>query len=527
MRTKIIIENIRVPISAADAEILAAAEKVLKREGICYDAKTLHLYRRSVDARHKQKISFVSSVIVESDFPPHKISTAENIRVHAEEVPEIPVGSDPLPGRPVIVGFGPAGIFSALLLARAGMRPLVLERGAPVSERQAAVQRFTSEGILDPENNVQFGAGGAGTFSDGKLTTRIGDGKCRFVLETLHTLGAPEDILWRAKPHIGTDVLCKVIENADREIRSLGGEIRYHAKVASIGEGWVSVAGEKIPCGPVILATGHSSRDTYAHLLQSGYHVTAKPFSVGVRIEHLQEEMDIAMYGDPSLSQRLGHAEYQVSYRQGARGVYSFCMCPGGQVMAAASEFGGVVTNGMSRHARDLPNCNAAIAVSVLPEDFGGDPEGAIRFQRDLEQAAFRAGGGDYSAPCQSVGAFYAGRSGGYGNRIVPSYRNGRVQPADFNVLLPGFVSGMLQQGLRRFGRKIRGFDAPDVPLTGIETRTSAPVRILRGEDLTAPGHSNVYPCGEGAGYAGGIMSAAVDGMRVALAILGRYRCDS
>ena len=279
-------------------------------------------------------------------------------------------------------------------------------------------------------------------------------------------------------------------------------------------------------CGPVILATGHSARDTYAYLMEAGYAVEPKPFSVGVRAEHLQEELDAALYGDAQLAQRLGHGEYQMSWRRGQRGVYTFCMCPGGEVVAAASETGGVVTNGMSRHDRNGKNGNAAVAVSVLPEDFGNSPVGAIQFQRALEQAAFAAGGGDYSAPCQSVGNFYVGKPGGFGERILPSYSNGRVRAADFNVLLPPFICDMLKEGLHRFSGKIAGYDAPDVPLTGIETRTSAPVRILRNDNLTAIGRNLVYPCGEGAGYAGGIMSAAADGIRVALAILSRFRRD-
>ncbi len=524
MSTKIIVENIRVPVTAQDGEILDIARGRLTAAGIPFRPQSLRIRRRSVDARHQKKITFVCSVMAQSEEDVGRLPTLEGVKVCREESLVIPVGKERMCGRPVVVGFGPAGIFCSLLLAGAGLCPLVLEQGGSVRERAAAVEDFMRTGRLNLQSNIQFGAGGAGTFSDGKLTTRIGDGKCDFVLETLYALGAPEDILWRAKPHVGTDILQNVIENADRRIRRLGGEIRYNTKVEAVGDGWIAADGEKFACGPVVLAIGHSARDIYFYLMRSAYTLEAKPFSVGVRAEHLQEELDEALYGDPALALRLGHSEYQLSWRQGERGVYTFCMCPGGEVVAAASEAGGVVTNGMSRHARDGKNGNAAVAVSVLPQDFGGDPAGAIRFQQKLEQAAFAAGGGDYSAPCQSVGAFYAGKPGGYGGRIDPSYGNGRVQPADFNVLLPDFVSDMLKVGLHRFGRKIIGYDAPDVPLTGIETRTSAPVRILRRADLVAVGHDLVYPCGEGAGYAGGIMSAAVDGMRVALAILARFK---
>lgn len=524
MKSKIIVENIRVSVAAQDGEILEIAEKRLRKNAVSYIPGSLHIHRKSVDARHRKNIAFVCSVLAYTEEDGKRFPLLQNIKIQREEPFSLPVGEETLPGRPVVVGFGPAGIFCALLLAQAGLTPLVLERGGSVATRTEAVEKFTSLGQLDLQSNIQFGAGGAGTFSDGKLTTRIGDSKCGFILKTLHAFGAPEDILWRAKPHIGTDILRTVVENADREIRRLGGEIRYLTKAEAIGDGWIEAEGEKIACGPVVLATGHSARDVYAHLMETGYTVEPKPFSVGVRAEHLQEDLDAALYGDAQLAQRLGHGEYQMSWRRGERGVYTFCMCPGGEVVAAASEEGGVVTNGMSRHDRGGRNGNAAVAVSVLPEDYGGDPAWAIQFQRRLEQAAFAAGGGDYSAPCQSVGHFYAGSPGGFGGRIAPSYGNGRVRAADFNTLLPPFVCDMLKEGLHRFSGKIAGYDASDVPLTGIETRTSAPVRILRGNNLIAIGRRLVYPCGEGAGYAGGIMSAAADGMRVALAVLSRFK---
>lgn len=524
MKNRILVDGIRLPISADDRDAVSVALKKLKKSGIPFTENTLHIHKKSVDARRKQNISFVYSVTCDGEGDLSSFSNIPGIRICREEELCFKRGDEMLLERPYIIGFGPAGMFCGLILAMHGLRPVILERGSAVDERVLKIDEFYKTGRLDTETNIQFGAGGAGTFSDGKLVTRIGDARVAFVLRTLYELGAPGEILWKAKPHVGTDILRTVVKNADELIRSLGGEIRYDTKADAVGDGYIVVGGEKIPCGLCVLAIGHSSRDTYSRLLSDNFAVEAKPFSVGVRAEHLQQELDRAMYGDEALFEKLGHAEYQLSLRKGERGVYTFCMCPGGQVMAAASEEGGVVTNGMSYHARDGVNANAAVAVSVLPSDFSGDPIGAIEFQRRLERAAFEAGGRTYAAPCQSVGAFFEGKEGGLGDRIVPTYMNSNVKAADFNRLLPDFVSSMLKEGLRSFGQKIKGYDSPDVPLTGIETRTSAPVRILRDERFCALGHSFVYPCGEGAGYAGGITSAAVDGIRVAEAILSRFK---
>lgn len=526
MNSRIIIDNIRVSLSADDKDAVAIAEKKLKSAKIPYVEGSLHIHKKSVDARRKNNITFVYSVTGISEADPKTIPTAAGIRVAPDEKLTFGCGTEQMKGRPYIVGFGPAGLFCGLILAMHGLRPVILERGSEVNERVRKIDNFYKTGILDTETNIQFGAGGAGTFSDGKLVTRIGDARISYVLEKLFELGAPENILWNAKPHIGTDVLRTVISNAADEIVRLGGEIKYNTKAESVGDGYIKVSGDRIPCGLVVLAPGHSSRDTYSDLLNNGYIVEVKPFSIGVRVEHLQNEIDRAMYGDEALSSKLGHAEYQLSLRKGERGVYTFCMCPGGEVVAAASEECGVVTNGMSRHARDGKNANAAVAVSVLPSDFSGNPYGAISFQRELERAAFIAGGRTYAAPCQSIGAFYSGKEGGFGNRIIPSYMNSNVKASDFNKLLPDFAVDLLKDGFVAFGKKINGYDAEDVPLTGIETRTSAPLRILRDERLVALGHDRVYPCGEGAGYAGGITSAAVDGIRVAEAILSRFKRD-
>ncbi|MBQ8402499.1 MAG: hypothetical protein IJX14_11290 [Clostridia bacterium] len=521
-------ENIRLPhtpgVSQDDAALAEAAVQIRKQIGV--KPLVLHINKKSIDARRKPRISFVYSVYAEIEAAPggmEKLEAASIKRCAGAELP-IPCGTEALAHRPVIIGFGPAGMFCGLLLAKCGLRPLILERGSDVAGRTKKVDHFNRTGELDLCSNIQFGAGGAGTFSDGKLTTRIHDPMIANVLQTLTEMGAPEDILWKAKPHIGTDILVQVVENTDREIRRLGGEIRYDCPVTHIADQYVIADGEKIPCGVVILATGHSARDLYADLLASAYTIVPKPFSVGVRAEHLQSWLNEAMFGALAGDPTLGEAEYQLSHRQGERGCYTFCMCPGGEVVAAASEEGGVVTNGMSRHARNGRNANAAVCVSVQPGDYGNTPADAIGFQRELEQKAFAAGGRNYYAPMQTVGDFLNGTKGTMPGKIRPTYRDGMVTPVDFHDLFPGFVTEMLTAGLTRFDRQIKGYAAPHVPLTGIETRTSAPVRILRTEALTAPGHDTVYPCGEGAGYAGGIVSAAVDGLRVALQILGRYR---
>ncbi len=513
----------------ADAAALAkAADKIRRETGA--KAENLKIARKSVDARHGE-ISFVYSVIAEieeSSRTRERIaSSAErggSVRICSEPEVDRTKGGAPLLHRPVIAGFGPAGMFAGLILAEEGYAPLILERGADVKERTAAVERFIRDGVLDPENNVQFGAGGAGTFSDGKLTTRIGDPLVAWVLKTFRTLGAPEDILYKAKPHIGTDVLRTVVENADRKIRQLGGEIRYHAAVRGIGDGRLTAGGESIPWDALILATGHSARDTVGELIGTGFAVEAKPFSVGVRAEHLQKDIDEALFHEYAGDPVLGRGEYQLSFRRGDRGCYTFCMCPGGTVVPSASEEGGVVTNGMSERARDGKNANAAVCVSVHPSDFGGSPLGAIAFQRGLERAAFAAGGRSYAAPYQTVGDLLAGKSGTEYSKIVPTYRNACVKNADFAALFPPFVTEMLREGLADFGRKLKGYDDPAVPLTGIETRTSSPVRILRGEDGCAVGKPGIYPCGEGAGYAGGIVSAAVDGIRAAQKLMAAHR---
>ena len=528
---KIIIRNIKAGIADTEADALAAAEKRLKRARISYEK--LYLSKKSVDARKKNDIHWVCSVTAElpsgAGIPDiNKLSGIDAVPLREEKISPV-FGKNALTAPPVIVGFGPCGMFAALMLAENGYAPIVIERGGNIANRRAAVAAFYESGELDPSCNVQFGAGGAGTFSDGKLVTRINDPKCSYVLDRFVEFGAPEDIRVNAKPHIGTDLLTGIVDNIAERIEALGGRIYYNTTFEKVNTDIsgraVSVSTDRgdIACGALVLALGHSARDTYKYLISSSFDIQPKAFSVGVRIEHLQSELNYAMYGD--IADLLPPAEYTLSRRNGERGVYSFCMCPGGEVVAAASETGGVVTNGMSRRARNGRNANAAIAVSVLASDCANDPMKAIGFQRELEKKAFAAAGSNYRAPVQTVGDFMSGRRGSEPTKVLPSYMGGgKTTLCDLNGILPQFVTDMLKLGIADFGKQISGFDAPYAILTGVETRTSAPLRILRNEEYTASGHDNIYPCGEGAGYAGGITSAAVDGISCALKIMEKYK---
>ena len=529
---KYIVNNIKLSYRTSKDAALKIAEKTLLKFFSKNNIKNLVISKRSLDARKKDNISFVYSVTAEIDNDkkiPNKRLLAENMVEVNEEFITPVFGSEPMTSRPIVVGFGPCGMFCSLLLAEYGYRPIVIERGDDIVPREKAVEKFLREQILDVNSNIQFGAGGAGTFSDGKLVTRINDKKCYYVLKILVELGAPSQILYEAKPHIGTDVLKTVVTNMRKRLESLGAEIHFNTKFIgfSLQSGKVTKINTdkgEFECSALILALGHSARDTFDMLMERELPFEAKPFSVGVRIEHLQSEIDKGLYGDNAGDPLLPKGEYNLSHREGERGVYTFCMCPGGTVMAAASEEGGVVTNGMSRYARDGKNANAAIAVSVLPTDFGGSVKGAIDFQRELERQAFICGGKNYYAPAETVGDFISGFKGTQPSLITPTYMDGKVNITDLNSVLPSFVAEFLKMGICNFGKKIPGFDAPYAMLTGIESRTSSPVRITRNSNYTAIGYDNIYPCGEGAGYAGGITSAAVDGINCALSIMSRYK---
>ncbi|HPG43153.1 MAG TPA: hypothetical protein PLJ98_05020 [Acholeplasmataceae bacterium] len=496
------------------------------------DIKSFSIFKRAIDARKKDQLYFVYSVDLdvnnEKNYLNKKLKGLTEAPLLTYQ--EIPSGDKKLSHRPVVVGFGPSGMFAALLLARRGYRPIVLERGYDVERRSENVEHFYQTGEYNEGSTILFGEGGAGTFSDGKLTTLINDIRCRYVLESLVTHGAQPEILYINKPHVGTDILKIVVKSLREEIISLGGDIRFNAKVTKLFinnqhiEGVLINDNEILKTDVCLLGIGHSARDTFELLYNHKMEIIQKPFSVGVRIEHPQTMINESQYGKFAKEPQLGAADYKLSYHAtSGRSAYTFCMCPGGWVMCASSEEGGVVTNGMSESMRDYENSNSALLVNVNPSDFGSDhPLAGVAYQRQIEQKAFRLGGSNYRAPIQLVGDFLNDQKSTKLGSVRPSYRPG-YQFAELKELFPNYVTETLKEALHDFNRKIHGFSMHDAILTGPETRSSSPIRMIRDEQH----QSNIlglYPMGEGAGYAGGIMSSAVDGMKTAEKIIERYQ---
>ena len=513
---RIAINNIKMPIRHTKEDVISAAQEIARSN--CAAAKDFYIYKQSLDASRKGNIHYVYSVAAEVK---NAVIGGDIQKLEADGMLDIPKKA--LPTRPVVVGMGPCGLFAAYVLVLSGNPPLILERGGDVDSRAASVESFWRTGRLSPNSNVQFGEGGAGTFSDGKLTTRIGDPRQRFVLKTFTRFGAPDDILYKAKPHIGTDMLRGVIKNMRSELIRLGAEVRFNTLVTDLALSGGRLCGAKlgdggkIDCDRLVLAVGHSSRDTYEMLLRRGVSLIPKPFAVGVRIEHSQRFIDRLQYG---AAEGLPPADYRVAYNGKERSCYSFCMCPGGTVVNASSEEGLLAVNGMSEHARDGRNANSALVVTVKPSDFGDGALGGMEFQRRYERLAFELGGGSGKAPIQLAADFAADRPSVQLDSVKPTVTTG-FELAELKNCLPPFVTDTLRTGLKDFERRMHGFMSSGAVLTGIESRTSAPVRIVRGDDLQSVSAAGLYPAGEGAGCAGGIMSAAVDGIRTALAILG------
>lgn len=519
------ISNIKIPVeqNPQTEDLILRAEKILKTKILL-----LKIAKKSIDARHKDHVMYIFSVDVsvknENKYLKYKnVSKAPNFKYEIKKVE--------LTKPPVIIGFGPAGMFAGLVLAYSGAKPIIIERGYGVDKRKEAIDKFWSSGKLDTTSNVQFGEGGAGTFSDGKLTTGISDERCTYVLRKFVEFGAPKEILYLAKPHIGTDILIDVVKNIRCEIIKYGGTVLFEHQMTDIIAENNNVAGVRVkaPNGfvtidsdNVILAIGHSSRDTFEYLKSIGIEMVQKPFAMGVRIEHNQDMINKSMYGDAC--RYLPPASYKLtSHLKNGRSAYTFCMCPGGVVVAAASEEKRLVTNGMSYYKRDEKNANSALLIGIQPEDFGSDDVLAgMYMQRRIEEKAFEEGGGNYNAPVQTVGDLLNGVKTEKLGNVEPSYKPG-VTPADFRNIFPNFMYESFRLAIEDMDKKLKGFADKNAVLTAVESRSSSPVRITRDkESLNSVTLNGLYPCGEGCGYAGGIMSAAVDGIKCAEAIINK-----
>ncbi len=510
----IIINNVKLSLDTDFKLLKSEMEKELKTP-----LKSAELYKKSVDARKRDNVHFCCSVLISANNEQQILKKNKNALPFKRAEYVNPVFSGENASRPVVVGFGPAGMFAALVLARAGLKPIVIERGQDADTRKRDVEAFLNGGELKPDSNVQFGEGGAGTFSDGKLNTGIKDVRCRAVLEAFANFGADDKILIDAKPHIGTDVLVSVVKNIRNEIIKNGGEVRFNTRLEKINTQngkivSVTVGDKEIACDKVVLATGHSARDVFALLKQMNVKMAQKPFSMGVRIEHRQEDINKALYGKFYNHPALSAADYKMAvHLENGRGVYTFCMCPGGEVINSSSEQGGIAVNGMSNSARSGENANSALLVGVEPQDLESDDIMAgCLLQQKIEKKAYEIA--QRSVPITTVGQLLYGEKAEIGKvkpTVKPSYAF-----ADFTDIFPDFITDSLKEALPLFDKKINGFADRDAVLTAPETRSSSPIRILRNENYMSESIFGLYPCGEGAGYAGGIMSAAVDGMRVA-----------
>ncbi|ANJ72316.1 NAD(P)/FAD-dependent oxidoreductase [Ralstonia insidiosa] len=527
------LSEVKLPLDHAEDDLDAAVRARLKDLGVAADGLVRYtVFRRAHDARKRSdiKLTYIVDVEVKNEAAvlkriagkPHCGVTPDMTYRFVAQAPEHTTRP-----RPVVIGMGPCGLFAGLILAQMGFRPIILERGKAVRERTKDTFGLWRKSVLNPESNVQFGEGGAGTFSDGKLYSQIKDPHHygRKVLEEFVKAGAPEDILYLSRPHIGTFRLVSMVEKMRATIHELGGEVRFETRVddIEIDQGKVRSLklsnGETLRCDHVVLAVGHSARDTFQMLHDRGVYMEAKPFSLGFRIEHPQGLIDRARFGKFAGHKQLGAADYKVVHHcSNGRAVYSFCMCPGGTVVAATSEPGRVVTNGMSQYSRAERNANAGIVVGITPEDYPGGPLAGIAFQRKWEERAFELGGGNYQAPGQLVGDFIAGRPSTSLGSVIPSYKPG-VHPTDLSTALPDYVIEAIREALPQLDKKIAGFALHDAVLTGVETRTSSPLRIRRKDDYQSMNVEGLYPAGEGAGYAGGIYSAAIDGIEVAQAV--------